>query len=372
MIVGVPKEIKEDEYRVAIVPSMAQSLVEAGHGVVLERGAGLGSGISDEAYADRGVKIVSSAEVWASADLILKVKELQPSEWGRVRKGQMLFLFFHFASSRDLVEAMIHSGATCFAMETVENDEGAPVLLTPMSEIAGRLSVIEGAKHLETPLGGRGVLLSGLPGVPPAHVLILGGGTVGAGAARAAAALGARVTLFDVNLQRLRELSDFLPSNFATLYASPSNIREQLPGADLVIGAAHRVGGKAPHLLTRRDLALLPKGAVLVDVAIDQGGCFETSHPTTHSNPTYVVDGIIHYCVANMPGCVARTATLALTNATAPFVKRLASLGFLEAIRRDSALRRGVNIHEGKITHPAVAREFGLRHTPIEEFLLGK
>lgn len=370
MIVGVPKEIKRDEYRVAMAPPLVRTLIETGHRVLIERGAGDGAGIAEGEYRDAGAEWVSAEEVWKASELICKVKEPQASEWPRIAWGQLLLMYFHFASSHELLEAMIESGAICIAMETIETDDGGHPLLVPMSEIAGRLAVLEGGKCLETPMGGRGVLLAGAPGVPPARVLIFGAGTVGMASARTAAALGARVTLIDVNLNRLRELAGALPRGVDTLYASSSNIRELLPGADLVVGAAHRVGGKAPCLLSRKDLGLLPKGAVLVDVAIDQGGCFETSRPTHHTQPTYVVDGIIHYCVPNMPGCVARTSTLALTNASAPFIRRIADLGFPEVIRRDSALRRGVNIFDGKVTHAAVAKDYQLRHFPIEDFLL--
>lgn len=370
MIVGAPKEIKQDEFRVAMTPPLARNLVEAGHRVLVERGAGVGAGIEDPEFLEAGAEITSAEEVWRGAELICKVKEPQPSEWPRIAWGQLLFMYFHFAASRELLEAMIESGAICIAMETIETDDGRHPLLVPMSEIAGRLAILEGAKWLQTPMGGRGLLLAGITGAPPVHVVVFGAGTVGVTAARTSASLGGRVTLLDVNLNRLREIAGSLPRGVEGVYASPSNIRELLPSADLVIGAAHRVGGKAPSLLSRKDLGLLPKGAVLVDVAIDQGGCFETSRPTHHTQPTYEVDGIIHYCVPNMPGCVARTSTLALINASAPFIRRIADLGFPEVIRRDSALRRAVNVFDGKVTHAAVARDFQLRHVPIEDFLL--
>jgi len=367
MIVGTPKEIKDQEFRVGLVPGGVRRLVDSRHQVLVERNAGEGSGVSDNDYSTEGAQPVSRDEVWKRADLVVKVKEPQPSEWPLVRESQILLTFFHFASSRELTEAMIHSGATCVAYETVETVNGHHPLLTPMSEIAGRLSIQQGAKYLERTTGGRGVLMGGVPGVHSAHVLVLGGGTVGASAAKVANGMEARVTVMDVNLDRLRYLEDVFPANVSTLYASPTNIREMLQTADIVIGAAHLSGAKAPYLLSRADLKYLREGAVVVDVAIDQGGCFETSRPTTHSNPTFVVDGIVHYCVSNMPGCVPRTSTYALTNATAPYVGRIADLGIPEVFIQDPALRRGVNIAKGKVTHPAVAEAFGLAYTPVEE-----
>ncbi|HEX4561574.1 MAG TPA: alanine dehydrogenase, partial [Gemmatimonadales bacterium] len=325
MIVGVPKEIKTNENRVALVPAGAEALVADGHTVLVEQGAGLGSGFSDDAYKAVGAQIVSAvADVWAKAEMIMKVKEPIAVEWPRMRKGQVLFTYFHFAAAEDLTKAVIASNAIAIAYETVQLDSGELPLLTPMSEVAGRMAVQEGAKYLEKVFGGSGILLGGVPGVLPAEVLIIGGGVVGTNAAKMAAGLGAHVTMLDVSLDRLRYLSDVLPPNVDLLYSNRHNILDQLKKADLVVGAVLLPGAKAPHLVKRADLKLIKPGSVIVDVAVDQGGCIETIKPTTHENPTYVVDGIIHYAVANMPGGVPRTSTLALTNATFPYAKRLA------------------------------------------------
>lgn len=361
MIVGVPKEIKTAENRVALVPAGAESLVGDGHTVLVEQGAGLGSGFSDEAYRAVGAGIAGSPdEVWAKAEMILKVKEPIESEWKRIRKSQVVFTYFHFAASEPLTQAIIASGCVAIAYETVQLVTGELPLLTPMSEVAGRMAVQEGAKYLEKVFGGSGILLGGVPGVLPAEVVVIGGGVVGTNAAKMAAGLGAHVTLLDISLDRLRYLSDVLPPNVDLLYSNRHNILEQIRKADLVIGAVLLPGAKAPHLVKRADLKLMKPGSVVVDVAVDQGGCIETIKPTTHEQPTYVVDGIIHYAVANMPGGVPRTSTLALTNATFPYTKRLAKHGWKKACRDDRSLFLGLNVIEGKVVYPGVAEAFGL------------
>ncbi len=361
MIVGVPKEIKTAENRVALVPAGAESLVNDGHTVLVEQGAGLGSGFADEAYRAVGATVAGSVEdVWAKAELILKVKEPVELEWKRIRQGQVLFTYFHFAASEPLTKAILASGCVAIAYETVQLATGELPLLTPMSEVAGRMAVQEGAKYLEKVFGGSGILLGGVPGVLPAEVVVIGGGVVGTNAAKMAAGLGAHVTLLDVSLDRLRYLSDVLPPNVDLLYSNRHNILEQIKRADLVVGAVLLPGAKAPHLVKRADLKLMKPGSVIVDVAVDQGGCIETIKPTTHDNPTYVVDGIIHYAVANMPGGVPRTSTLALTNATFPYTKRLAKRGWKQACKDDQALAHGLNVVLGKVVHPGVADAFGL------------
>ncbi len=361
MIVGVPKEIKTNENRVALVPAGAEALVADGHTVLVEQGAGLGSGFADEAFKSVGAQIVAKVdEVWAKAEMIMKVKEPIAVEWPRMRKGQVIFTYFHFAAAEDLTKAVIGSSAIAIAYETVQLDSGELPLLTPMSEVAGRMAVQEGAKYLEKVFGGSGILLGGVPGVLPAEVLIIGGGVVGTNAAKMAAGLGAHVTLLDVSLDRLRYLSDVLPPNVDLLYSNRHNILDQLKKADLVVGAVLLPGAKAPHLVKRADLKLMKPGSVIVDVAVDQGGCIETIKPTTHESPTYVVDGIIHYAVANMPGGVPRTSTLALTNATFPYAKRLAKLGWKAACKADRALTLGLNVIEGKVVYPGVAEAFNL------------
>jgi len=361
MIVGVPKEIKTAENRVALVPAGAETLAADGHAVLVEQGAGLGSGFADDAYRAAGATIVAAAaEVWTRAELILKVKEPIESEWPRMHRGQVVFTYFHFAASEPLTRAVVQSGAVAIAYETVQLTTGELPLLTPMSEVAGRMAVQEGAKYLEKVFGGSGILLGGVPGVLPAEVLIIGGGVVGTNAAKMAAGLGAHVTLLDVSLDRLRYLSDVLPENVDLLYSNRHNILDQLKRADLVIGAVLLPGAKAPSLVKRADLKLMKPGSVVVDVAVDQGGCIETIKPTTHDHPTYVVDGIIHYAVANMPGGVPRTSTLALTNATFPYAKRLAKLGWKRACTQDPALFQGLNVIEGKVVYPGVAEAFGL------------
>jgi alanine dehydrogenase len=370
VIVGVPKEIKTAEHRVALVPAGAESLTGDGHTVLIEQGAGLGSGFTDEAYRTAGADIAPSVDaVWAQSEMICKVKEPIEPEWPRIRKGQVVFTYFHFAAAEALTKAIIKSGCIAIAYETVQLSTGELPLLTPMSEVAGRMAVQEGAKYLEKVFGGSGILLGGVPGVLPAEVLIIGGGVVGTNAAKMAAGLGAHVTLLDVSLDRLRYLSDVLPPNVDPLYSNRHNILEQIQKADLVIGAVLLPGAKAPHLVKRGDLKLMKKGSVIVDVAVDQGGCIETIKPTTHDNPTYVVDGIIHYGVANMPGGVPRTSTLALTNATFPYAKKLARMGWKEACKKDESLLQGLNVVEGRVVYPGVAEAFGLQLTDPKSLL---
>jgi alanine dehydrogenase len=359
MIIGVPKEIKAQENRVGAVPAMVLDLVGAGHQVLVQRGAGLGAGIPDEAYGQVGATMVDdAAAVYARADMIVKVKEPLAAEYPLIRKGQILFTYFHFAASRELTDAMLRSGAHCFAYETLVHRGSLP-LLTPMSEVAGRMAVQVGAVYLEKHNGGRGILLGGVPGVEPANVVILGGGVVGTNAAKMAAGLGADVRLMDVDLDRLRYLSDVMPANVTLLHSSPIAIREQIRQADLVIGAVLVQGARAPRLIRREDLKSMKDGAVVVDVAVDQGGCIETCRPTTHAEPTYVVDGVLHYCVANMPGAVPRTSTFALTNATGPWAKKLAGLGLAAAVK-DAGLSTAANVLGGVCTHQGVAEAFGL------------
>ena len=366
MIVGVPKEIKPDEYRVGLTPAGAEILAKAGHQVLIETQAGVGSGITDDQYARSGGKIVdAAAEVWQRAELVIKVKEPQPVEIGQIQDGQTIFTYFHFAASRELTEAILKTNCVAVTYETIENDAGQLPLLTPMSEVAGKMSIQEAAKYLERPMMGRGILLGGVPGVEPADVLILGGGVVGTNAAKVAAGLGARVFVLDINLDRLRYLDDILPPNVHTLMCNAQNIRDRIRFADLTIGAVLRAGGRTPVLVTRPMLRTMRPGSVIVDVAVDQGGCIETSHPTTHSDPTFVLDGVIHYCVGNMPGAVGRTSTYALSNATLPYGLALANQGWQAASRADPALRRGLNIVQGRVTNPAVADTFGLTY---EEF----
>ncbi len=365
MVIGVPKEIKPDEYRVAMVPAGVEVLVQHGHTVLIERGAGDGTGITDAEYAKAGATLAESAEqVWREAELIVKVKEPLPSEYPLIRPKQTLFTFFHFAASESLTRAMVDSGAICIAYETIQTLDGSHPILLPMSEIAGRMAVQVGAWCLERPMGGRGVLLSGVPGVLPGLVVVIGAGVVGANSARIAAGLGARVIILDINVSRLRTLEETLPANVDTLYSNPANLREAIQQADLVVGAVYVTGGRTPILIKREMLATMKTGAVLVDVSVDQGGLAETTRPTTHREPTYVVDGVVHYAVSNMPGAVARTSTYALTNITTPYVLRLAELGWREACRQDSALRLGLNIVEGKVTLQPIAEQFGYEYVP--------
>jgi alanine dehydrogenase len=361
MIVGVPKEIKTDEYRVAMIPVGVYELTRAGHEVLIQAGAGQGSGIADEQYSVHGAEILSQAtDIWKRADLIVKVKEPLPSEWPLMRAGQIVFTYFHFAADEKLTRAVMQSGITAIAYETIKDARGSLPLLTPMSEVAGRMSIQEGAKYLERPFEGRGILLGGVPGVLPANVVILGAGIVGANAAKVAAGLGANVALLDINLDRLRYLDDVMPRNVTTLFSDRHNILDSLNRADLLIGAVLIPGARAPFLVRREDLKRMQPASVIIDVAIDQGGCIETSRPTTHSKPTFTVDDVVHYCVTNMPGAVGRTSTYALTNVTLSYVLQLAKKGLDRAVRENPALAQGVNIREGKVTNSAVAATFGL------------
>ncbi len=366
MIVGVPQEIKADEYRVAMLPVGVEELTRAGHRVLIQRGAGLGSGIDDEQYSQNGAELVDSAEeVFAQSDLVVKVKEPLAQEWPLLRSGQTVLTYFHFAASRELTEAILQSGATAVAYETLRDERGRLPLLTPMSEVAGRMSIQEGAKYLERPQLGRGILLGGVPGVEPAHITILGGGVVGANAAKVAAGFGADVNLLDINMDRLRYLDDVMPANVNCLYSDRHVIRKQLRLADLVIGSVLIPGARAPRLVERDDLQLMKQGAVIIDVAIDQGGCIGTSQPTTHGDPTYVIDGVVHYCVTNMPGAVGRTSTYALCNVTLPWVLKIAKLGLEKAMAELPAIASAVNIHRGAVTNAAVAEAFGLTYEAL-------
>ncbi len=370
MIIGVPKEIKTNENRVALVPAGVEALVGAGHTVHVERGAGEGSGFGDSAYVAAGATILPTADdVWAKAEMIFKVKEPIAIEWPRMRKGQLIYTYFHFAADEALTRAVIKSGAVAVAYETVQLPSGELPLLTPMSEVAGRMAVQEGAKYLERHHGGSGILLGGVPGVAPGRVVIIGGGVVGTNAAKMAAGLGAHVTILDISLERLRYLDDVMPANVDTAYSNRYNILEQISTADLVVGAVLLPGAKAPHLVKRADLKRMKPGSVIVDVAVDQGGCVETIRPTTHEDPTYFVDGILHYAVANMPGGVPRTSTLALTNATLPYGLTLARLGWQEACRRDPALALGLNVVDGQVVYPGVAEAFGLPLADVRSVL---
>jgi alanine dehydrogenase len=369
MIIGVPKEIKTNENRIALVPAGAEALVQAGHTVLVEQGGGLGSGFEDEQYSSVGAQLLPVEEVWARAEMIMKVKEPIAVEYPRIRENQILFTYFHFAADEALTRAIIDDGSIAVAYETVQLASGELPLLTPMSEVAGRMAIQAGAKYLEKYYGGRGMLLGGVPGVAPANVLIIGGGVVGINAAKMAAGFGARVTILDLSLERLRYLSDVMPANVEMIYSNRHNLLERLEHADLVVGAVLLPGAKAPKLVKRDDLKLMKKGSVIVDVAVDQGGCVETIRPTTHENPIYEVDGVIHYGVANMPGGVPRTSTLALTNATFPYAARLAKLGWEEACRRDQSLLLGLNVVHGKVVYPGVAEAFDLPLTPVDEVL---
>jgi len=370
MIVGVPKEIKANENRVAVVPAGAAALVASGHQVLVEKGAGVGSGFADEAYESVGAAVIdSAADVWGRAEMIVKVKEPIEAEYGLMREDQVIFTYFHFAADERLTNEVLSSGCVAIAYETVELPSGELPLLTPMSEVAGRMAVQEGAKYLERNAGGYGILLGGVPGVLPAEVMVLGGGVVGANAATIAAGFGAHVTILDVSLPRLRYLAEVMPANVDTLYSNRHTILERIELADVLVGAVLVTGGQAPKLVLKDDLRRMKDGSVIVDVAVDQGGCVESAHPTTHEDPTYTVHGVIHYCVANMPGAVPRTSTLALTNATFPYLMRLADHGWEAACRADANLALGINIARGKVTYLAVADAFGLDHTPLSTVL---
>ena len=366
MKIGIPKEIKNNENRVGMTPAGVSELVKHGHQVFVQHTAGEGSGFSDEQYLQVGATILPTIEeTYAAAEMIIKVKEPIEPEYPLVKSGQLIFTYFHFACDKELTDAMIKSGGVCLAYETVQLNNGALPLLIPMSEVAGRMAIVNGSYYLQKTKGGKGKLICGVPGVKPAKVLVLGGGVVGEAAARVAAGMGANVIIADVSLPRLRQLEMELPANVTTLFSSQHNIEKELPDVDIVVGSVLIPGDKAPHLITRQMLKLMEPGTVLVDVAIDQGGCFETSHPTTHSEPVYEVDGIIHYAVANIPGAVPNTSTTALTNATLRYALALADKGWQQACREDPALYRGLNIVEGKVTYKAVADVFGLLFDPV-------
>lgn len=370
MRIGVPKEIKDNEFRVGIVPAGVHALVQRGHEVMLPPNAGVGSGITDEEYTKAGATIgKDNPEVYGWADMIVKVKEPLEPEYELIKQDQIVFTYFHLAASRELTEAMVKSGSTCVAYETIEDSQGRLPLLTPMSEVAGRMAVQQGAKYLEKPMEGRGILLGGIPGVEPAYVVVIGAGVVGQNAARLAAGLGANVALLDVNLDRLRYLDEIMAENVTTLYSTAYSIREHVMRADLVVGAVLSAGARAPVLVPRDYLKDMKNGAVIVDVAVDQGGCVETSKPTTHADPTFVIDGVVHYCVANMPGAVGRTSTFGLTNATLPYVFRLADNGVVAAAKADVGLAKGINVMGGKITCKPVSDYFEMDYTPLSDVL---
>lgn len=368
MKIGVPKEIKNNEFRVALTPAGAEELISHGHEISIQKNAGLNSGFPDTLYQEVGVQVLDTIEaVYAYADMIIKVKEPIESEYNLIKKEQLVFTYFHFASHETLTRAMIKSGAVCLAYETVEAADRSLPLLTPMSEVAGRMAIQVGAKYLEKPEKGRGILLGGVPGVMPAKVVILGGGVVGTNAAKMAAGMGADVIILDVSLHRLRQLNDIMPANVRTMYSTTYNIKKLVKEADLIVGAVLIPGAKAPHLVTRAMLKDMKPGTVLVDVAVDQGGCIETCVPTTHENPTFIIDDVVHYCVANMPGAVPYTSTIALTNATLPYAIKLANKGWEAACAENAMLRAGLNIVHGKVVYKNVADTFGLDYTPLEE-----
>jgi len=367
MRIGVPKEVKPDEYRVAMMPVGVELLVKAGHQVFVEVNAGTASGFPDADYIKAGAMMLPNAkEIFAGSDMIVKVKEPQPSEISMFRPGQIVFTYMHFAADRELTQACMEAEIVAIAYETIRDRKGNLPLLTPMSEIAGKMSIQEGAKYLEKPMMGRGILLGGVPGVPPAHVVVLGGGIVGTNAAKVAAGLGANVVIMDINLERLRYLDDVMPANVHTIYSDPQTIRDQVRQSDLVVGAVLIPGAKAPRLVVRDDLKEMKNGAVIVDVAIDQGGCMETARPTTHQQPTYVVEGVVHYCVTNMPGAVGRTSTIALCNATLPYALKIANKGFEKAAEDDPGLAEGINLVGGRVTNAAVAESLHLKHQPLK------
>jgi alanine dehydrogenase len=367
MIIGIPKEIKTNETRVGMVPVGVKTLRSYGHTVIVEAKAGIGSGFEDAEYVKAGAKIVKTAkEVYAKADMIIKVKEPIKPEYALIKRDQILFTYFHFAAAKELTQAMMKAQAVCIAYETVQKTDRSLPLLIPMSEVAGRMAPQEGAKYLEHAMGGRGMLLGGVPGTEPADVVVLGGGIVGTNAAKIAAGFGAQVAILDNNLYRLRQLDDIMPKNVVTIMSNPYNVAKAVANADLVIGSVLIPGAKAPKLVTREMLKTMKRGAVLVDVAVDQGGCFETTKATTHDDPTYVIDGVIHYCVANMPGAVPMTSTLALTNATLPYAVEIANKGWEKAVQTNDELKLGINMVDGLITYKGVADAFGYKHTPVE------
>lgn len=370
MIVGLPKEIKDNEYRVGLTPAGVRALKDAGHQILVERDAGGGSGFENALYERAGATIVDAADdVWAQAEMIVKVKEPIAPEYPRMREGQLLFTYLHLAPDRELTKQLLDRKVTGIAYETITDRNGGLPLLTPMSEVAGRMAIQVGAHYLEKMSGGRGILLGGVPGVPAARVVIIGGGVVGTNAAKMAVGMGAHVTIIDNNLDRLRELDDIFLSKISTLASSAYMIQDAISQADLIVGAVLVKGAAAPKLITKNMLKEVPNGAVIVDVAVDQGGCIETTHPTTHSNPTYYVEGVLHYCVANMPGAVPRTSTFALTNATLPYAVKLANKGFLQAIASDPHLKEGVNTYAGECTYEAVAVDQGIRYTPLDQLI---
>ncbi len=370
MIVGVLKEIKAEENRVCMTPAGVEVMKHNGHAVMVEKAAGVGSGFDDGAYSKAGAEIVDSPqEIFARAEMVMHVKEPLPAEYGLIRKDQIIFTYLHLAAAEELTHELVKSGSVCIAYETIQKANGSLPLLTPMSEVAGRMAIQQGAKYLEMAQGGRGVLLGGVPGVDPATVVVIGGGVVGTQAAKMASGLGAKVYVLDMNLEQLRYLCDIMPPNCYPLMSSPATLRSLLEEADMVVGAVLVAGAKAPKLVTRDMLSIMKKGAVLVDVAIDQGGCFETSKPTTHGDPIYEVDGIVHYCVANMPGAVAKTSTMALTNATLPYAVEIASKGWVKAMQSNPEIKLGANVIQGKVTYREVANAFGLDYTPIDTLL---
>ena len=370
MIIGVPKEIKTHENRVALQPGGVVQLVRNGHQVLIQRGAGLGSGFGDEEYMANGASIIDDVEeVWSRADMIMKVKEPIKEEYPRMREGQIIFTYFHFAADEALTKAVVDSKCIAIAYETVEKVDRSLPLLIPMSEVAGRMAAQEGAKYLEKLFGGRGMLLGGIPGVAPAKVLVLGGGIVGVNAAKIAAGMGADTIIMDISMPKLRYLDDVMPANVSTMFSSEGNIRKLLPTVDLIIGAVLKPGAKAPHLITRDMLKEMRPGTVLVDVAIDQGGCFETSKATTHDDPIYIIDDVVHYCVANMPGAVPNTSTLGLTNVTLPYAVQIANKGWKQALKDDNDLLQGLNIANGTIVYPEVAEAFGLEWKEVDTVL---
>jgi alanine dehydrogenase len=372
MIVGLPKEIKDNEYRVGLTPAGVRALTDAGHRVVVERSAGAGSGFEDDLYERAGATILETAdEVWQQGEMVVKVKEPIVPEYPRMREGQLLFTYLHLAPDHELTGQLLERKVTGIAYETIKDRRGTLPLLTPMSEVAGRMAIQVGAHYLEKMSGGRGILLGGVPGVPAARVVIIGGGVVGTNAAKIAVGMGAHVTIIDNNLDRLRELDDIFLSKISTLASSAYMIHDAISEADLIVGAVLVPGAAAPRLVTRGMLKDVPNGAVIVDVAVDQGGCIETTHPTTHSNPTYYVEGVLHYCVANMPGAVPRTSTFALTNATLPYALKLANKGFIDAINSDPGLKEGVNTYAGRLTYEAVATAQEREYTPLDQMLGG-